>query len=123
MTHGWDVMKRAGILLMLLCSISFASGCATTGRNAGSLPPIMSQDELARPYDKLGVITVQRERYGSPEDLSSADYEWGYQALREQAAKMGADAVIYPEIKGEGQTYILFPTSEMTAKGVAIKFR
>jgi uncharacterized protein YbjQ (UPF0145 family) len=76
-----------------------------------------------RPYQKIGVIEVERERYGSPGDLTAADYNWGYQALREKAAKMGADAVIFPEVKAELQTYILFPTSEMKAKGVAIKFR
>lgn len=123
MTHSWSAVKRAGILMVLLSAVSFSSGCATTGKKYTELPPILSQEELRRPYDKMGVITVQRERYGAPGDLTSSDYEWGYQALRQEAAKMGADAVIYPEIRGERESYILFPSSEMTAKGTAIKFR
>jgi len=124
MTQSCKVLKRTGLSLMLLSVLSFSNGCATTGRKTvENLPPILSQAELQRPYDKMGVITVQRERYGAPGDLKAADYEWGYRVLRQEAAKMGADAVIYPEIKGERETYILFPSSEMTARGVAIKFR
>jgi hypothetical protein len=123
MTRSSDLLRRAGIPLLLISSFLFSSACATTAQRTGELPPILTQDELLRPYDKLGVIVVERERYGSPADLNRADYSWGYQVLREEAAKMGADAVIYPEVKAELQTYILFPTSEMKAKGVAIKFR
>ena len=123
MNHSWDRLKRAGLPLVLLCGTLLSSGCATTGNRGAELPPILAQDELLRPFQKIGVIEVQRERYGSPEDLTQADYSWGYRVLREQAAKMGADAVIFPEIKSDLQTYILFPSSEMTAKGIAIKFR
>jgi hypothetical protein len=123
MTGSWYRFKRAGIPLLLLCASLMSSGCATTGHHTGDLPPILTQDELLRPYQKVGVIEVTRERYGSPEDLTKADYNWGYQALRERAAKMGADAVIFPEVKAELDTYIFFPSSEMKAKGVAIKFR
>jgi hypothetical protein len=122
MTGSWYRFKRAGIPLLLLCASLMSSGCATTGHHTGDLPPILTQDELLRPYQKVGVIEVTRERYGSPEDLTEADYNWGYQALRERAAKMGADAVIFPEVKTELETYIFFPSSEMKAKGVAIKF-
>jgi len=123
MTHSFDRLKQAALQLALLGTVVASAGCATTGQRAAELPPILAQDELLRPYQKMGVIEVQRERYGSPEDLTQADYKWGYQALREQAAKMGADAVIFPEIKAELETYVLFPTSEMRAKGTAIKFR
>jgi len=123
MTGSWYRFKHAGMPLLLLCAALMSSGCATTGHHAGELPPILAQDELLRPYQKVGVIEVTRERYGSPEDLTKADYSWGYLALREQAAKMGADAVIFPEVKAELETYIFFPSSEMKAKGVAIKFR
>jgi len=123
MTHSCDRWKLALLPLVLFCTMFLSSGCATTGRHTGDLPPILTQDELLRPYQKLGVIMVQRERYGSPDDLTPADYSWGYQKLREEAAKIGADAVIFPEIKAELETYIFFPSSEMTAKGIAIKFR
>jgi len=101
----------------------FGAGCALMGNPRGELPPILGQDELLRPYQKAGVIEVRRERYGFPQDLSPDDYSWGYQALREEAAKIGADAVIFPEVSAELQNYLIFPTSEMKAKGIAIKFR
>ena len=122
MTSSCDILKRAGLPLVLLCALLFTGGCATAKHHATELPPILTQDELLRPYQKIGVIEVQRERYGSYEDLTQADYSWGYQALREEAAKIGADAVIFPEVKAEHQTYIVFPSSEMKAKGIAIKF-
>ena len=123
MTVCWDRLKFAVVPLLLLGTMLLGGGCATTGHRAAELPPILTQDELLRPYQKMGVIEVERERYGSPEDLSPADYNWGYQALREEAAKMGADAVIFPEVKAEQESYLLFPSSEMKAKGIAIKFR
>ena len=123
MTVSRGRLKQEGVSFVLLSTMLLSNGCATTGQRAGELPPILTQDELLRPYQKIGVIEVERERYGSPEDLTKADYSWGYQALREQAAKMGADAVIFPEIKAEMETYVLFPSSEMKAKGIAIKFR
>jgi hypothetical protein len=123
MSNRCGGMIRTGVQLVLLCCVFLGSGCATTRHSGGELPPILMQDELLRPYQKIGIIEVHRERYGSPADLSPSDYNWGYQALREEAAKIGADAVIFPEVKAEQETYILFPTSEMKAKGVAIKFR
>jgi hypothetical protein len=123
MTGRWNRLKLAAMPFVLLCTMLLSSGCATTAHQTGDLPPILMQDELLRPYQKIGVIEVARERYVFPDDLSKADYSWGYQALRQEAAKMGADAVIFPEVKAELQTYIFFPTSEMKAKGIAIKFR
>jgi hypothetical protein len=127
MTGSRDRLKQAGVPLVLfctlICTVLFSSGCATTGQRAPELPPILTQDELLRPYQKLGVIELKRERYGAPDDLSPADINWGHQGLREEAAKMGADAVIFPEVTSERQTYIIFPSSEMKAKGTAIKFR
>ena len=123
MTHSCNRLKRSVLPLVLFFAIFSSAGCATNGHHVVDLPPILAQDELLRPYQKMGVIQVQRERYGSPEDLTPADYNWGYQKLREEAAKIGADAVIFPEIKAELESYIFFPSSEMTAKGIAIKFR
>jgi hypothetical protein len=123
MTHSCARFKRTGIALVLLCTTLFSNGCATTKKRTTELPPILAQEELLRPYLKVGVIEVHRERYGSPEDFTSGDYTWGYQALRVEAARIGADAVILPEVKAERQTFIFFPSSEMKAKGIAIKFR
>jgi len=124
MSHCWNAVQRAGILFLFVSALSLSSGCATTNpQKSSNLPPVLSLEEVRRPYDRMGVITVQRERFGAPGDLSASDYEWGYTALRQEAAKMGADAVIYPEIRGERESYVVFPTSELIARGVAIKFR
>lgn len=110
-------------VLFLLCAMLLNSGCATTPALSGDAPPILTQDELLRPYQKMGTIEVHRTRYGSRSDLSPADYGWANDALRAEAAKIGADAVILPEITVEMDTYIFFPSSDMKAKGTAIKFR
>jgi len=123
MTGRCDGLKRAGVKLVLLLAVFLSSGCATTRNSGGELPPILAQDELLRPYQKIGVIEVHRARYGSPTDLSSGDYSWGYQALREEAGKIGADAVIYPEVNSELESYLFFPSSDIKARGIAIKFR
>ena len=123
MTDSWKRLQRAAGVLLLLGGVILNGGCATTSPRGGDLPPILTQDELLRPYAKMGVIEVHRERYGSTLDLSPADLNWGNQALREEAAKLGADAVIFPELKAEQETHIFFPSSELTAKGIAIKFR
>ena len=115
--------KRAAAALLLFGSLAVFCGCASIGSHEGDLPPVLKQDELLRPYDKVAVLEVKRERYGSPADLSPEDYSWAYDALREQAGRMGADAVILPEVKVELERYILFPTSVITAKGIAIKFK
>lgn len=112
---------RLQVLLLLCVSLS-AGGCATATLNVNG-PPILAQDELIRPYQKVGVIEVRRARYGDRSDLALEDYNWARDALRAEAAKIGADAVIFPEISVEVQRYIFFPKSEMKAKGTAIKFR
>ena len=118
--HRWNGTARA---LLMVCALIFTCGCATTAGRKEELPPVLAQDELLRPYQKAASIEVRRARYGSPSDLTPADYGWAHQALREEAARIGADAVILPEVKVDLQRYLFFPTSEITAKGVAIKFR
>jgi hypothetical protein len=108
---------------LLASAVLLCGACASVSVHTKELPPILSQDELLRPYDKAGTITVHRERYGDPQDLTPDDYSWAYHALREEAARIGADAVILPEVKVELERYIFFPTSDMKAKGIAIKFR
>jgi len=118
-----DSWKRLLPAFLLLCAILVTCGCATLSADIGNGPPILGQEELLRPYQKVGTIEVRRSRYGSHEDLTPADYEWAHDALRAEAAKIGADAVIFPEVTVELHTYIIFPKSEMKAKGTAIKFR
>ena len=123
MKYLFNGCRRALSVLLLVCSVSLTSGCATVAVHTEGFPPILAPDELLRPYDRVGAIEVNRDRYGSSYDLTPADYSWAYQALREEAARIGADAVIYPEVTVEMETYIFFPSSHMSAKGIAIKFR
>jgi uncharacterized protein YbjQ (UPF0145 family) len=88
------------------------------------LPPIIAQDELARPYEKLGRVQASRQVYGIIDYQLTPDIrDWGLTAIREEAAKMGADAVILPEVTGHTDTYLVMPTTEYRATGVAIKFK
>jgi uncharacterized protein YbjQ (UPF0145 family) len=88
------------------------------------LPPILAQDELIRTYEKLGRVQASREVYGIADyQLTPNIREWGFSAIREEAAKMGADAVILPEVTGQTTTYLALPTTEYRATGIAIKFK
>ena len=90
----------------------------------GELPPILAQDELIRSYVKLGRVQVSREVYGIVDYQLTPDIrEWGLTAIRSEAAKMGADAVILPEVTGHTVTYLIMPTTEYRATGIAIKFK
>lgn len=115
-------LPARSLVLCLLAALLLA-GCASTGRYGRALPPIFTQEQLSRPYVTIGQVTVSRERYGAPEDIDPADYEWANQALREEAAKVDADAIIFPEVKVQHNTYIFFPSSEITAQATAIRFR
>lgn len=87
---------------------------------AVSLPPILSQDELIRPYTTLGRIQVTLDQYIVP--LPDVQ-EWGQRALREEAGRMGADAVTFPEISSRPAPHIVVPATEYRAAGVAIRFK
>lgn len=113
--------------LMLLVSTTFLmlllASCSTLPPTREP-PPILAQDEIMRTYVKLGRIQVSREVYGIVDYQLTPDIrEWGYSAIREEAAKMGADAVILPEVTGHTTTYLVMPTTEYRATGVAIKFK
>ncbi len=113
-------------LLMLLALI--AGGCLMMPASHDELPPVLSQEELIRPYDTLGRIQVTRDVYLFDQTPTSSDIRaWGYQAIREEAAKMKADAVILPEVTGHTTTPVMLPSvlpaTEYRATGVAIKFK
>ncbi len=86
------------------------------------LPPILSDIELTRPYIVLGRIQATRESFKSEYSLSSDITAWGLAALRKEAAQMGADAVIQPDVTVRTISSILFPSTEFQATGIAIKF-
>ena len=115
-TMAWLVI----VLLVLLCT----GGC-NVFRPAGSgeMPPLLSQDELIRPYTKLGRIQVTRETYGSDYSITPDIKEWGSNAVRLEAGKMGADAVMLLEVDGHTTTYGVLPSTEYRATGIAIKFK
>lgn len=111
------------LTLLLLLEV----GCSTTKTNTPpprDPPPILAQDELMHPYTKLGRIQITREIYGILDYKLTPDIrEWGYAAIRAEADKMGADAVILPEVTGATTTYMFVPSTEYRATGVAIKFK
>jgi hypothetical protein len=118
-------LRNLLVFACLLFIIVFSASCSThTSAPARALPPILAEDELLRPYVKLGRIQVTREVYLHTDYMMTPDIrEWGYTAIREEAAKMGADAVILPEVTGNSITYLVIPSTEYRATGVAIKFK
>ena len=118
-------LRRFG--LQALVMMLFLSGCAGVDSNtrgdSSSLPPILTQDEVVRPYIQLGRIQITREVFTTDALTKTNVYDWGTAALRREAAKMGADAVILPEINGVKITTGLLPSTEFSATGVAIKFK
>ena len=111
------------VLLMILIT-----GCAALpipSGSGGNLPPVMSADELRQPYNKIGRIQVTRKVYFSDYAVSPNLHEWATQALREEAGKLNADAVILPEVTSRQIDIVVFPAfpaTEYRATGVAIKF-
>ncbi|ANA40788.1 hypothetical protein A2G06_11430 [Geobacter anodireducens] len=103
------------------------AACATTPQIADEadrdLPPILAQDEIFRPYVKIGTVEVNLKRYGRIEELQQEAEEWARDALSIEASKIGADAVILPEVRIEKNTYIIFPVMYVKGKGTAVKFQ
>jgi hypothetical protein len=119
--HGIGRRTSRWLRAALLCFTVVS--CATVPMGVKELPPILAQQQLVRPYERIGVVDVSRERFYNIEELTQADYEWAYRALREEAQKLGADAVIKPEVKLQVNTYQFFPSSEISAVGIAIRYR
>jgi hypothetical protein len=121
-------MKTAGnppILFIILLALSaLLNGCSTTRQSSHNDGlPILSQDELIRPYIKLGRIQVTREVFGTDYSMSPDIKAWGLAAVRQEAEKMGADAIMLPEVTGRSTTYGIIPSTEYHATGFAIKFK
>ncbi|WP_324083836.1 hypothetical protein [Geomonas sp.] len=114
-------MIRIVVGLLLMAAASF--GCATVELHTEGTPPVLAPDEVLRPYDKVGTIEVGRTRYGEPGELTPDDYQWAYTALRNEAAGLKADAVIYPEVTIKLHKFFFYSTTDIKAKGIAIKFR
>lgn len=68
-------MKRVNnpaILFIFLLSFSTLMGCCSTTKQTSQNDdlPVLSQDELIRPYIKLGRIQVTREVFGTDYSMS-----------------------------------------------------
>lgn len=114
------------LILLIITGCSAIPLTRTLKRETPNLPPILAQDEVLRPYVTLGRIKIVREvrfiDYGFEPNLR----EWGLRELQEEAARMSADAVIFPEITTRAVTIVVFPSTPATeyrATGVAIKFK
>jgi hypothetical protein len=116
---------KSSILLIIFPLIAAAStGCSTNRHNVRTDEiPILSQDELIRPYIKLGRIQVTREVYGTDYSISPDISAWGLSVVRQEALKLGADAVMLPEVTGRTTTSGIIPLTEYRATGFAIKFK
>jgi hypothetical protein len=118
------VNKPAKLFAILLMLSTFLNGCSTTRQNSHNDGlPILSQDELIRPYTKLGRIQVTREVFGTDYSMSPDIKAWGLSAVRQEAEIMGADAIMLPEVTGRTTTYGIIPSTEYHATGFAIKFK
>lgn len=112
------------LLFILLLSAALMSGCSFSRKGAyNDSIPILSQDELIRPYTKLGRIQVTREAYATDFSLTPDIKAWGIAAIRQEAEKMGADAIMLPEVTGRTTMYGVIPSTEYRATGIAIKFK
>jgi hypothetical protein len=112
------------LLIFMLISFGFLSCCGFSKHSYHYNDlPVLSQDELIRPYTKLGRIQVTRETYGSDLSLSPDIKAWGLTVLRMEAEKMGADAITRPDISVHTTTYGIIPSTEYRVTGFAIKFK
>lgn len=115
-------------LVLIAAMMLFLGGCAAVPAlnfGAANLPPVMALEDLNRPYSKIGRINVTRKVYGADYDIAPNLHAWGIEALRIEAGKLDADAVILPEITSREMVTVIFPSfpaTEYRATGVAIKF-
>jgi len=109
-------------LCLLLAMLLALSACATTKHKGDGkdLPPVLAQDELIRPYVQLGRIDITIDKYFTELDNVR---EWGLRTLREEANKMQADAIMFPEFTAKRVISPFGPCNQYRAVGVAIKFK
>lgn len=114
--------KHINLILLAVCLAQclLTSGCAY---HRGSQLPLLSQEELIRPYIKLGRIQVTREVFLADYAMTPDIKAWGVAAVQQEAEKLGADAVMLFEVTGRTTTHTVLPSSEYRATGFAIKFK
>lgn len=118
-------MRSIFLLVIMLASLAGCAAVPAFNTGTGNLPPVMELHELQQPYHRVGRIQVTRTVYVNDYALTPYLQEWGLDALRLEAYKMNADAVILPEISSRETSIFIFPAfpaTEYRATGVAIKF-
>lgn len=110
------------ILLAVLVVSGLLSACVSF-QSSVVLPAVVKGEELAgRGYERIGTVQLTRERFGA-DVLSVDDYSWAQAALQAEAAKIGADAILVPELSIRENTFMLIPCTEIRARATAIRFR
>ena len=120
-------LRNLLLSILLISAITLAGCSALPPRGGGDdLPTILTQDEILRPYVTLGRIQITREVYWFDHALRPNLQEWGLRSLQEEAKRLGADALILPDISSREMAIFVFPAlpaTEYRATGVAIKFK
>lgn len=117
------------LIVFLLTMITTACAAVPALRTSPEEPPpVMAMDELLKPYERVAKIEVVREVYFADYKISQDPnlHEWAIDALQTEAAKLGADAIILPEVSSEQVNIAFFPsfpTTRYRASAVAIKFK
>lgn len=114
-------MERRMVMVVVILGML---GCAAP--RPGYLPIVLSGEELMAPHSSrheiIGTLSVTRTRFGR-DPFSAGDRIWAEEALREEARRLGADAITTPHVTIDAQTYLLFPMSEVRARAQAVRFR
>jgi uncharacterized protein YbjQ (UPF0145 family) len=98
------------------------SACAGLQQSASQPVVIKAEDLVGRGYERVGQVQVTRERLGA-EVLTADDFGWANGALQEEARKMGADAILQPELFIKSESLLFIPVTEIRARATAIRFR
>jgi len=120
------VVRLLSKVMLLTCF--FLTACSTipqTMQDAENLPPILAQDEVLKPYVKIGRIEITREVYVTDYALEPNLQKWAQTSLRLEGSKLHADALIFPEVTSRQLNILFFaafPATEYKASAIAIRF-
>ena len=114
-------MAARAIFMVLWIAFSLMA-CAGLQQSSALPVVVKAEDLVGRGYERIGHVQVAKERYGV-DVLSADDYGWAHVALQEEARKIGADAILQPELTINSQSLLLVPITEIRARATAIRFR
>lgn len=114
-------MTAKAIVAVLVAGILLT---ACTGLQQSTMQPVVikAEDLVGRGYERIGQVQVTRERLGV-DVLTADDFGWANGALQEEAQKMGADAILQPELFIKSESLLFIPVTEIRARATAIRFR